>query len=107
MASGHSKALLDVLSQEQTMDIGGSAPGALQSSLGRTLAGADEGDRRLPLAALRRHDHEADARARAQPAVRKSSTRQVAAALFPGRPPLLYSVDAKLGGVNIGGRLAA
>ena len=74
MASWRSKALLDVLPQEQTKDIGGSAPGLLQSSLGRTILGADEGDRRLPLAALRRHYHEAGAHARAQPVARKSST---------------------------------
>ena len=75
---------MDVLSQEQTKEIAGS-----------------------PQAALRRRDHEAGARVRAQPAARKSSTRLVTAALVPGRPPLLHSVDAKLGGVNLGGRLAA
>ena len=48
MASWRSKALLDVLSQEQTEDIGGSAPGTLQSSLQHTVAGADEGDHRYP-----------------------------------------------------------
>ena len=84
MLWARSKALLDVLSQEQTKEIAGTPP-----------------------AALRRHDHEAGARARAQPAARKSSTRQVTAALVPGRPPLLHSVDAKLGGINIGGRLAS
>ena len=79
-----SKALFDVLSQEQTKEIAGT-----------------------PLAALRRHDHEADARAWVQPTARKCSTREVAITLVPGRPPLLHSVDAKLGGINIGGRLAA
>jgi hypothetical protein len=80
----HSKALLDVLSQEHMKEIAGSPP-----------------------AALRRHDHEVGVRAWAQPAARKSSTRQVATALVPGRPPHLHSVDAKLGGIKIGGRLAA
>ena len=78
-----SKALFDILSQEQTKEITGN-----------------------PRATLHRHDHEAGARARAQPAARKSSTRWVAATLVPGRPPLLHSFDAKLGGVNTGIRLA-
>ena len=74
MASWRSEALLDVLSQEQTRDIGGSTPGALQSSLllsqeqTKEIAGT-------PPAALRRHNHEAGMHARAQPAARKSSTR--------------------------------
>ena len=54
MASWRSEALLDVLSQEQTRDIGGSAPGVLQSSLRRTVTGANEGDRWHPLKRLRR-----------------------------------------------------
>ena len=79
-----SKALFDVLSQEQTKEIAGTPPAALPCPY-----------------------HGAGARARAQPVARKSSTWEVAVALVPGRPPLLHSVDAKLGGVNIGGRLAS
>ena len=63
MASWRSKALLDVLSQEQTKDIGGSAPAhskalldVLSQEQTKEIAGS-------PPAALRRHDHEAGARA--------------------------------------------
>ena len=52
MSSWLSKALLDVLSQEQMKEIASSLP-----------------------VALYRHDHEADARAWVQPAARKSITR--------------------------------
>ena len=75
MASWRSEALLDVLSQEQTRDT--AAPlrarskalfDVLSQEQMKEIAGT-------PPAALRRHDHEAGARARAQPAARKSSTR--------------------------------
>ena len=75
MATGHSKALLDVLSQEQTKDIG--APlrarskallDVLSQEQTKEIAGS-------PSAAPRRHYHETGMRARAQPAARKSSTR--------------------------------
>ena len=75
MASWRSEALLDVLSQEQTRDI--AAPlrarskalfDVLSQEKTKEIAGT-------PSAALRRHDYEAGARARAQPTARKSSTR--------------------------------